>query len=245
MPLLALQAGRRTARRRHALRKAHLELLLLGVLPDDAVLHAPLRLLHEHVADRLGAACERDLPRVHVGRHHREQVVGTDQSLQHVHERLARAHGSREVGVPRVEKDHVHATPRVGSLPAAIVGAHRVAPFLACGRRRERHAFELRHLLRLVVFEHLEVVGREVGDRLALRVGRIDVHAHEVGFHAERWLCRRGGCAPSAGAGAGAEARARAGLAGPAQPAIALRAHRRTRGREQHQGRGREAEQGT
>ena len=193
--------------------------------------------LAQRVVERLGAARERDVARVHVGRHHREQVLGADESLQHVDERLAGAARRRQTSCARCR-----GTPRTrggaGRRPAGgHRRAHRIAPFLACRRRRQRHPFELRHLLRLAVLEHLEVVGREVGDRLALGVGGVDVHAHEVGFDAERRLPRRGRLRAVCRCGAGAGVvGARLAAAGIGRPCHRLRAHRHTRGREQHQG---------
>ena len=176
--------GSRHLRDWHALGEALLECLLLRVDHDHVVAHAPLRFMAQRIVQRLGAARERDVTRVHVGRHHREEVLGADESLEHVDERLAGVDGAGKRRVPCVEEQHEHAAAGVGSLLEAIGRAHRVAPFLACRRRRQRHALELRDLLGLAVLEHLEVVGREIGDRFPLG-GGVDVHAHEVGFDAE------------------------------------------------------------
>ena len=162
------------------------------MLPDDALLHAPLRLLRQHVLDCFGAPRERDLSRVHVRGHHRKEVVGADQAFEHVDERLAGADRFGELVCHVNQEDHEHPPPRVRGLASPVVGAHRVATFLARGGGRQGHPLELRDGLGRVVLEQLEVVGGEVGDWLAFGVGRVDVHTHEVGLDTEGRLRRRG-----------------------------------------------------
>jgi len=57
------------------------------------------------------------------------------------------------------------------------------------------HEHQRRNLLRHAVFENLEVVLRQIGDELTLRVAGDDVVGHQVDRHAERRLLarRRGG----------------------------------------------------
>ena len=63
----------------------------------------------------------------------------------------------------------------------------RLAPRLLRTAAAHVHVLEGLDLLRHAVFEQLEVGRREVPDRLAVD-RRVDVHAHEVGFDAERGL---------------------------------------------------------
>ena len=100
--------------------------------------------------------------------------------------------------VQRVEIDDEHAVVRIGGLIERLPLRVRIAPLALRQARFDAHELEVLDLLRLAVFEDLEVVGRQSFDdpAVALRVG-IDGDEHGPRPECRRTLILRRATAPT------------------------------------------------
>ena len=132
------------------------------------------------------------------GVHDRGKIVGADVALDELARGELDALGPQRRRMQVVEHDHVD---------AAVGGLHVVADVRLHRLRRKQRPLDAlerdvdqrkrRHLLRLAVFEHLEIFRLEVGDELAVLVQDARVDFDVVHFRAEGdWrLLRRLGLA--------------------------------------------------
>ena len=173
-------------------RIAGLVLLLLRVGGDDAIAVAPVPVTREKTVDGRGLARKRDVLRRHLRRHHGHQIVGADQAIERVNERLADVVRALEGHVVGVQKQHQHPRARVLRRLAPLVDGVRLAPQVLRDAAANHHPLELLDFLEDAAFEHVEVGLREIGDRRTVFRGK-DVDADVVRLGAEgRRRLRRG-----------------------------------------------------
>ncbi len=141
--------------------------------------------------DRRGLAREGDVRRRHLGRHHRDQIVRTDQRIERLDQRCANPPRAVDIHVTDVQEDHEHASARIGHHRHRLAHAVRLDTHVLRRGRMDHHVLELFDLLRRVAFDDLEVVLLEIEHRVAI-VGRVRVHADVVGFCAEGRRLRLG-----------------------------------------------------
>ena len=127
--------------------------------------------------------------------HDRDQIVRPQLRLDELHDRIPDGHARRPPDVIVIQQECINAhvvAPRLGLFVLPIPDDTRR------GVARPRYAVdldraELLDRLHLAVFDHLEVVLGQVGDRRIIPVGDDDVHPDEVDAGLERRLrIRRG-----------------------------------------------------
>ena len=119
------------------------------------------------------------------GEHHRGEVVGAEILLDEILQGRLHARRGRERRVQIVEDDHVDTSLGAGIAPDVRLdrGVRKERPLGAFDRNVDRR--EGGDLLRPAVLPHLEVVDREIGDGVALRIGDHRVDLDVVDFDAE------------------------------------------------------------
>ena len=121
--------------------------------------------------------------RIHDRDHVRRSKLGVDE----VDQRLAQARGVLEPNMVVIEEDGEQPDVLAGGFPLLVeLAANRSCRFgawLRCaGQTNQSEGVDR---LRGVVFEHLEVIGLQVGHGVSIPVGDDDVDADDVDFGAE------------------------------------------------------------
>jgi len=146
----------------------------------------------QHAIDAGATSRQRDVLRRDVGRHHADEIAGTDHLVEEGRDRLRRSGRSAEADVPVVHEDHEHARRRVLRRLALLLCRVRVGGRDGVGvgaRPTSADQFEALDFLRLVVLEHVEVGSGEIGDGRAVGAD-VGVETHEIGAAAEPWQLR-------------------------------------------------------
>src|SRR4029453_702123 len=125
----------------------------------------------------------------HAGSHHSYQVVGADQTLQHLEKRFPDGSGRALFDVERIQEQHKDAGARIGQHRPGVGHGLRVAPRFLGQVPANDDALELLDLLGHPVLQDLKLVSTEVVDRYTLD-SRIHVYADVVGFGPESRLLR-------------------------------------------------------
>ena len=164
-----------------------------GSCRHTALALPPEPIVPKDAVDRRGPSREREVARGHLRRHHPDQIVLPDDAIEQVGDRVLRAVRTFQMHVPHVHEEHEQARVGAGGHGSRFgngVGFDH-APLCDTGGTRadDLEAFDL---LRHAVFEHLEVLRVEIGDRRAvLRDVRVD--PNEIGARAKARLLLVGG----------------------------------------------------
>ncbi len=138
----------------------------------------------EQFFDRRRPSSKGEIPPQHSGRHHRDQIIASDELIQSLDQRAADVQRAEAFDVPRVEKQHEQPRADVlhglahfrhgGRFPARLLGA----------RAPHRHTLEPVDFLRYPLIQNLDLIAREIGDRTAAD-GWVDIDSDVVDFSTE------------------------------------------------------------
>src|SRR5262249_27947325 len=122
----------------------------------------------------------------HLGGHHCEEIVMSNQPVERFDERRPNSARGRHFNVTDVEKQHEHPRTRVERRLSRFGDRVWLASRFLGGRRADDDVLELIDLLRHLVLEDFEIGAGEVGYGRAV-TRWIDIDANVIGPGAEGW----------------------------------------------------------